>query len=478
MEENLLYKTKKGFAWKFAEQIATNGMQFVVGVVMARILTPEDFGITALPAVFIAVATALIESGFGLALVRKPELTEKDLSTAFYYSIGLGAFLYLVLFFIAPFIASFYHVPILTDLIRITAITFFIGPLATPQNVILQRNLNFKVLARISITTKILSGVVGVTAAYIGYGLWALVITNLISTIFGFILTLFVVKWIPHERFSKESFRYLWNFGNKMMASTVLNTVYQNIAPLLVGKYFGPTELGVLNRASGYASLPYNQVSGSVQAVSFPVLSKLQEDEDALTRNYNRMIKTVCFLYFPVVILLIGLARPLVIIMLTEKWEACIILLQIECLITIWGPLSALNGNILQVKGRTDLYLKVDLKKKVVGLVLMLATLPFGLIAYCCGRVVAQLYTVYVNLTCVGKILPLGFIKQMKELTSIIILSTIELTSIFLFNMFFENYWIQLFGGGLLGIIVYAYGAYMFKFPEMQDLKYFVSVKK
>lgn len=432
--ESLKYKTKKGFIWKFVEQIATNGMQFVVGIVMARMLTPEDYGITALPAVFIAVATALIESGFGLALIRKPDLTEKDLSTAFYYSIGLGSILYAVMFFTAPLIADFYEVPILTDLIRITAITFFIGPLATPQNVILKRKLDFKTLARISIINKVISGVVGIGAAYIGYGLWALVIANLTSTILGFIMTWVVVKWLPRERFSKESFNYLWNFGNKMMASTMLNTVYDNIAPLLVGKFFGSKELGLFNRASGYALLPYQQVSGSVQAVSFPVLSKMQDDDESLTRNYNRMIKTVCFVFFPIMILLIGLARPLVILMLTEKWEACIILLQIECLVTIWGPLSALNGNVLQVKGRTDLYLKVDIKKKAVGMVLMLATLPFGLVVYCCGRVVAQIYTIYVNLTCVGKVLPMGFIKQMKELSPIFILSTIELIAIFSFN--------------------------------------------
>lgn len=476
-EESLLNKTKKGFIWKFIEQLSTNGMQFVVGVVMARLLTPEDYGITALPAVFIAIAEALIESGFGLALVRKPEVTEKDLSTAFYYSIGVGTSLYTIMFFAAPYIAEFYKAPVLVLLIRITAITFFIGPLATPQNVLLKRKLDFKTPASISIAVKIISSAIGIGAAYIGYGLWALVIANLTSTILTMLITWLTVRWIPRESFSRESFTYLWNFGNKLMASTMLNTVYENVAPLLVGKYFGPTELGIFNRASGYASLPYKQVSGSVQAVTFPVLCKIQDNDEILARNYNKMIKTVCFVFFPMMILLIGLARPLVILMLTEKWEACIIILQIECLVTVWGPLSVLNGNVLQVKGRTDLYLKVDVKKKIVGLVMMCLTLPFGLVSYCCGRVLSQAYTIYVNLTCVGMVLPLGFAKQMKELIPVFLLSLVMLCSIFTFNFFISNLWIQLFGGTIIGITVYVIVAILFKFTELQDIKYMLFKK-
>lgn len=453
-------------------------MQFVVGIVMARLLTPEDYGITALQAVFIAVATALIESGFGLALVRKPTLTQSDLSTAFYYSIGLGGFLYGFMLFAAPWIAVFYDAPILTKLIRITAITFFIGPLTTPQDVILKRKLDFKTPARISIINKIISGAVGIGAAYAGYGLWALVIANLSSVTLGFLMTWIVVRWMPKGGFSKDSFNYLWGVGNKMMASTILNTVYQNIAPLLVGKYFGSYELGLYNRASGYASLPNSQVSGSVQAVSFPVLSKLQDNNEVLATNYNRMIKTVCFVYFPIMILLMGLARPLVILMLTEKWEPCVILLQIECLVTILGPLSILNGNVLQVKGRTDLYLNVDLKKKAIGLGLMCVTLPFGLVAYCCGRVLAQFYTIYVNLTCVSKVIPLTFLQQIKQLVPTITLSAVILLSIHTVNHFIENYWIQLIIGGIVGLVVYGVGALMFKFPEIKDIRYMLNRNK
>ena len=453
-------------------------MQLVVGVIMARLLTPADYGITALPAIFMAVAGTLIDGGFGLALIRKPDLTEKDLSTSFYYNIGMGISLYLLLFISAPWIALFYETPILTKLIRITAIVFLINPIITPQNVILQRKLDFKTPARISIINKIISGALGIGIAYAGYGLWSLVVSGLASNFLGLIQTCLAVKWYPKEKFDKASSNYLWNFGNKMMLSGLIGTVYSNIAPLIIGKYFGTKDLGLYNRAYGYAALPYQQVTNTVKTVTFPVLSKLQHDDVLLANTYLRMIKAVCFVYFPFMMLLVGLARPLVIIMLTEKWEDSIILLQILSFVTIWGPLSALNGNILQVKGRSDLFLKLDLKKKAVGLAFTLCTLPFGLIAFCVGCAVSQLYVVYVNLKCVGEVVPLSLKKQMIEMKNIFLLSAVMLAVLLTFNWFVSNYWIQLFVGGTLGVSVYILLAYLLKMEEIQEVKFMVSRKQ
>ena len=212
---NLKQQTKIGLYWSFFNNTATQLMQFVVGIVMARLLSPEDYGITALPAVFMAVAGIFISSGFCQALVRKPEITEKDLSTSFYYSIVMGLFMYTILFFAAPLIADFYNTPVLVPLIRVTALNFLWGPLGTPQGVILQRRLDFKTPARISIINKIVSAIIGIAVAYAGYGLWALVVSGMSSSLLGLIQTWWVVKWGPKERFSRESFKYLWNYGNK-----------------------------------------------------------------------------------------------------------------------------------------------------------------------------------------------------------------------------------------------------------------------
>lgn len=477
-EENLKYRTKVAFYWNMISQVATYGMQFVVGVVMARLLSPSDYGLTALPAVFLAVASVFINGSFGLALIRKPDCSEKDLSTAFYYSIAMGIFMYMVIFFSAPWIAAFYDAPILTDLVRITALTFLVAPINTPQSVILNRRIDFKTSARINIVTRLLAGVLGIAIAYLGYGVWALVISNLFATVSAAILTWIAVKWIPRERFSRESFHYLWNFGNKMMVSSLIGTLYNNITPVIVGKFFGPAELGIYNRAHGYAYLPHSEIAMNVQSMTYPVLGKIQDDEERLIKAYNRIIRTVCFVYFPIMILLIGLAHPLVILMLTDKWEACVPLLQILSLVAISGPYSVLNMNVLQVKGRSDLYLNVDVKKKVVALIIMCCTLPFGLIAYCWGTLLSQCFVLYINLSCVKKVIPMSVMDQVRELIPMLILSAVMCASIFAFNYLFTNDWVQLFGGGIIGVAVYAGGAYLFKFPEIQEVKYMLSKKK
>ena len=329
MEENLKQKTKKGLYWKMFDQGATQVMQFVVGIVMARLLSPEDYGITALPAVFMAVAGIFIDGSFSAALVRKPEVTEKDLSTAFYYSLGVGIFMYLCLFIAAPWIAVFYNTPVLTPLIRITALGFLWGPLGTPQGVILNRRLDFKTPARISVINKIVSAIIGISAAYAGYGLWALVISGLSSSLLGLIQTWWVVKWIPKEKFSKESFRYLWNYGNKMIGASLIDTLYNNVAPIIVGKFYSPKDLGLYNRANGYAVLPNNQLTGVLLSVTFPVLSKMQNDVELLRQNVRRMIRVSAFISFPIYVILCALAKPLVIILISDRWEPCIKLLQI-----------------------------------------------------------------------------------------------------------------------------------------------------
>lgn len=477
-EISINQKTKKGLFWKFTEQVATNGMQFVVGIIMARILSPSDYGVTALPAIFIALATTMIESGFGLALVRKPNLSEKDLSTAFYYSIGLGLFFYIVLYLLAPWIASFYKIEILESLIRISAITFLIGPIITPQNVILQRKIDFKTPARISIINKIAAGTIGIVAAYSGFGLWALVISSLSATILGLIQTWVAVKWLPKERFSVESFKYLWNYGNKIMISGLLGTLFSNLAPFFIGKFLGSTNLGLFNRANSYAKLPYSQVTNSIQSVTFPALSKLQDDDVALTGYYRKIIKTVCFFYFPIIILLIGLAKPIVILMLTAKWEGCVVLLQLLSIVMIGGPLAALNCNVLQVKGYSDLYLRIDVKKKTFELIITILTIPFGLLSYCCGLIVVQMYVLYVNLKCVGTIIPFGLLDQLKDLMPIFMISVLMLFTIFVLNLFLGDYLVQIFCSGTFSLLVYFISAHYFHVFDFREIKRLLNINK
>ena len=246
---NLKQQTKKGLYWSFFNQFANYGMQFCVGIVMARLLSPSDYGITALPAVFMAVALILQNAGLADALVRKKDITEEDLSTSFYYSIAVGVFLYVVLFFSAPLIAVFYNTPVLVPLIRVTALGFLWGPLSTPQTVIMKRRLDFKTPTKISITTKVFSACVGIGMAFMGYGLWSLVVSGVLASFLGLILNLYAVRWFPKAGWSKKSFKYLWDYGNKIMASALLE-LCQYVDAVQAQEYFNVAELQLKTLAS------------------------------------------------------------------------------------------------------------------------------------------------------------------------------------------------------------------------------------
>lgn len=474
---NLKQQTKKGLYWSFFNQFANYGMQFCVGIVMARLLSPSDYGITALPAVFMAVAYIIQNGGLSGALIRKTDLSEKDLSTAFYYSISVGIVLYVVMFFSATWIADFYNTPVLVPLIRVTALGFLWGPLGTPQNVILNRKLDFKTPTKISIISRIVSAIVGISMAFIGYGLWALVISGLLSSFLSLLMNWYVVRWIPKTGWSKDSFKYLWDYGNKMMASSLLDTLYNNIAPVFIGKFYSPAELGVYNRAQGYAMMPSQNVTGVIQGVTFPVLSKMQNDDEALAHNYRRMLKATAFIIFPIMMMLSALAHPLVIILVTAKWESCVILLQIICFSFMWYPVHAINLNLLQVKGRSDLFLRLEIIKKIVGVSILAITLPHGLIVFCCGSVVSSLIALVINTYYTGNLINVGYFKQMRDLLPIVLLGLVMFAMIHLFNYLISNMLLQIICGGILGAIVYIGGAILFKFSELDDVKYMLKRK-
>lgn len=477
MEDNLKGKTKKGLYWSFFNQFSNYGMNFIVGIVMARLLSPSDFGITALPAVFMAIASTIQDGGLANALIRKKEVTNKDLSTTFYYSICLGVVLYFTLFLSAPLIADFYHTPILVSLIRVTAIGFLYSPLITPQNILLRRRLDFKILTKISLVTRVFGATVGIVMAYVGYGVWSLVISNLLAGMFTLLIAWLVVRWLPKYGWSKESFKYLWGYGNKIMFSAIIENLYSNIAPVFIGKYYSPAQLGIYNRAQGYASMPSQNITGAINNVSFPVLSKMQDDTEKLAYNYRRMLRLSAFVIFPIMLMLSALARPLVITMITEKWEHSIIFLQIMCFSMMWYPIHAINLNLLMVKGRSDLFFRLEIIKKITGISILLITLPMGLVPFCYGGIFSSMVALIINTYYTGKLIHIGYIKQMKDLLPIFSLSMFVWIVIHISNYFISNYIVQLIVGGSVGLIVYLGFAFLFRFDELNDVKYLLKRK-
>ena len=475
--ENLKQQTKRGLYWQFLNQFSNYGIQFIIGIFMDRLLSPEDYGITALPAVFMAVAGIFAGAGFGTAMVRKPELTEEDLATSFYYSTAVGIICYIILFIASPWIADFYNAPVLTPLIRITAIGFIYGPIGTPQSIIFTRRLDFKTPTKIGAICKIISGIIGVTMALYGFGVWALAISGMVAGIIGLFMNWYVVRWYPKTGWSKESFKYLWGFGNKFMASQLLDTLYNNITPVFIGKYYSPADLGVYNRAENYAKLPSQNVHGVISNVTFPVLSKMQDDDEALAHNYRRMLKVTAFVVFPLMTLLAGIARPLILIMITSKWETCIILLQIICFSMMWWPIHAINLNLLLVKGRSDLFFRLEVIKKIWGIIILASTLPFGLVIFCAGKILSSLVSLFINTYYTGKLINCGYLTQLKDLSPTLFLSLLTFIVSIGCTFFFHNLWLQVIVGGILGIGTYLGLALLFRMQELQDVRYMLNRK-
>jgi len=455
MSDNLKTKTRKGLVWSVIERFATQGVQFLFGIILARLLSPEDYGTIAMPLVFLAIAQCFIDSGFSTALIRKPELTEEDLSTAFYFNIGVGVVCYLALFLTSPLIADFYNTPILSDLLKVTALATLFNPLCAVQQALLTRKIDFKTQAVVSLSGAIVSGIVGLTMAYSGFGVWSLVCQQVGGYIIRTILLWGFSKWKPKRVWSWESFHYLWGFGSKLLGSGLLDTIYKNIYPIVIGKFFSANDLGNFTRAQQFSNLPSTNVAGIMHRVTFPVLSSIQNEDDRLARNYRKILKLSAFVVFPMMLMLSAIASPLVKVVLTDKWDGCIILLQILCFSMMWYPIHGINLNLLTVKGRSDLFFRLEIIKKVLGVCIMCITIPHGIIWMVCGEIVSSMVALIINTYYTGKLIHVGYFKQMCDLLPVFGVSFAMWLAIHASLLLTNNVYSQLIIGIIVGFAFY-----------------------
>lgn len=476
-QESLKNKTKKGLAWSMIERFATQGVQFLFGIILARLLSPDDYGIIAMPLVFLAIAQCIIDSGFSTALIRKPELTEDDLSTAFYFNIGIGILCYAVLFFSSPLIADFYHTPILSSLLKVTALAVLFNPLCAVQQAILTRKIDFKTQAIVSLSGAVVSGIVGLYMAYNGFGVWSLVFQQVGGYVMRTILLWILGKWKPKRKWSWESFHYLWGFGSKMLGSGLLDTIYNNIYPIVIGKYFSAQDLGNYTRAQQFSSLPSSNVTGVLQRVTFPVLSSIQNEDERLAKNYRKILKLSAFLIFPMMLILSAVANPLVRILLTDKWSGCVVLLQIICFQMMWYPIHAINLNLLTVKGRSDLFFRLEVLKKIIGVCIMCITIPNGIIWMVSGGIVSSMIALVINTYYTGKLIHVGYLKQMRDLLPIFGISLFVWFCIFICVTLIENCYVQLLLGVFIGFILFVVLSKLFLKSEWKDLMSIIKLK-
>ena len=440
------------------ERGGTQGIQFIVQIVIARLLSPEEYGIIAIVMVFILLANVFVESGFNTALIQKKDADEVDFSSVLYLSLGVATILYGIIFITAPFIASFYDQPILVKVLRVLSITLFIGAFNSIQNAFVARNMLFKKLFASSLGAVTISGIVGVIAAYSGLGVWALVLQQLTSQLAVAIILWFTVKWRPHLLFSFERVKSLFSYGSKLLASGLLDALYRNLTTLIIGRMYTPSMLGYYNRGQQFPQLIVSNINGSIQSVMLPALSAHQDDRKRVKEMMRRAVVSSSFLIFPMMVGMAVVAEPLVKIVLTEKWLPAVPFLQMACFTFALWPIHTANLQAINAMGRSDIFLRLEIIKKIMGLIVLGVSLPFGVYAIALGGIFSGLIGTFINAYPNKELLNYSYKEQWLDIMPSLLISLIMGGIVYLFNFSNILAWqiliLQIVSGGIIYILL------------------------
>ncbi len=462
MSQSIRKQLKQGIAWNFIEKILMEGAQFFIGIILARLLLPSDFGLIGMLAIFIAISNVFIDGGLAKALIQKKNCQEIDYSTAFVANIALSLAIYAVLFFSAPLIAIFYDEPILSPLTRVLALNFIIGSFNIVQRARLMSKVDFKSLAKIKVISVIVGGIIGVLMAYGGFGVWSLVGQTISTTIVQIILFPFYSKWKPSISFSKDSFKQLFGFGSKLMITGVYSVLVNNISTICIGRAYNSSQLGYYTRGSHFSHLIAFTVNDVLGTVTFPVLSHLQDDREHMVSVYRKSLYFTAMIIFPIMVLCALLAKPIILILLTDKWLPCVVLTQWLFLARMFTPLSAINMNVLNAVGRSDLFMKLDFSKAPLIILTLVITIPISVEAICIGNFITSFLCFFINAYLPGRMFGYGAWQQIKDWKFIILSMVIMTALVLFFTSFVSNIWLQLFVGGFIGIISYLSCCFLF----------------
>lgn len=456
--------------WKLLERGGTQGIQFIVQIVLARLLAPEQFGAIAIVLVFINLAHIFVQSGFNTALIQKKDADDEDFSSIFYLSLFVALILYVVMFFFAPFIASFYNNQILVPVLRVLSFTLFAGAFNSIQNAFVSRHLMFKKLFKSSLGAMLISGVSGVIAAYQGLGIWALVIQQLVNQYSVTIIMWFTVKWRPKRVFSFPKVKTLFSFGWKLLASSLINEMYLDLRTLIIGRIFAPATLGYYNRGQQFPKVIVSNIDGSIQSVMLPTLSAHQENRVKVKEMMRRAIVTSSFLIFPMMIGMAVVAEPLVKIVLTEKWLPAVPFLQIFCISYALMPIHTANLQAINALGKSDIFLKLEIVKKIVGTIILGASLPFGIYAIALGEVISGLISSFINAYPNKLLLDYSYKEQWADITPSLLISIVMGGIVYLVKFLNLLAWQTLIVQIIVGICIYIGLAKIFKIESFEYL--------
>ncbi|EMD1718120.1 lipopolysaccharide biosynthesis protein [Providencia stuartii] len=464
MDSNLKQKTTSGLKWSAIERLATQLVQLAVMLVLARMLGPHAFGLIGMLAVFIAVSQVFVDSGLSSALIRKLDRTEEDYSTAFYFNIIISLVCYVILYFSAPYIAEFYKQPELTSLTRVLSLVVIVNALAIIQRTQLSINMDFKTQAKASLAAVVLSSLIAFSMAYFGFGVWSLVGQTLSYAAFNALFLNILHRWIPRLSFNIESFHQLFGFGSKLMLSGLIDSIYQNIYQIVIGKKFNVLDVGYFTQANQLVRTPSITMTAIIQRVTYPMLSSIQNDEQRLNNAYLLTLRLSASVIFPLLFGLAVVADPLMPELLGPEWQPAALFASILAIGLLLYPIHAINLNYLQVKGRSDLFLRLEIIKKIITTIILIITIPYGIKAICIGVAVQSYLALFINTYYNGKIGQLSGYIQLKALFPIWLIALITCSAgLFITKLVVTSPWLSVMLIILIACILYVFSIRFFQ---------------
>ncbi|WAJ69378.1 lipopolysaccharide biosynthesis protein [Catenovulum adriaticum] len=464
----LTNKTALGVIWSFLEQFSRRGISVLVTLLLAYFLTPEDYGLVAMMSLFLALGNALMESGFKQALIRKLNLTDLDINTAFYANILLSAIAYIVLFIAAPFISAYYNEPQLTSLIKIAGLILIFNAFQVVQTAILSKKMEFKALLKANFPAAIISGASAVLLAYLGFGVWALIGQMLLSSLLISAFLWLQSSWRPKMRFCMHSLKEMYNYGYKLFLSSLLDTFYKNIFVMIIAKTFTVSLAGLYFFADRVKELLITQLIISIQTVTFPALSEIQDDSARLKQAYRKIMQVMTFTVFPILLIFAALAAVVFDLLLPDKWLAAVPYLQLMCISCLVIPIISINLNIIKIKGHSGWYLFLEIVKKLTGFIVLFFTYKHGVLAILYGQIASQAVNYYPSVYLSNKLVSYSFVQQMKDFLPNLILSAVVAIFVwYLQTILTLPAFIELIILGLLSLIMFVGGAFVLKLDSL-----------
>lgn len=450
--------------WRYAERCGAQLVTLIVSVVLARMLTPEDYGAIALVTVFTTIMQVFVDSGLSTALIQKKEADDLDFSSVFYFNFAVCIILYLIMFFAAPLIASFYNMPELLSIIRVISLTIVFSGMKGVQQSYVSRNMLFKRFFYSTLGGTIFSAFLGIAMAYAGFGVWAIVTQQISNTAIDTLILWITVKWRPNLNFSWERLRGLLGFGWKMLCSALLDTVYNNLRSLLIGKFYSSADLAYYNEGDKFPRLIVTNINTSIDSVLLPAMSKEQDNRSRVKIMTRRSIMISCYIMAPCMLGLACCAKNIVILVLTEKWLPCVLFLQIFCISYMFYPIQTANLNAIKAMGRSDLFFKIEIWKKGIGMLLLLTTLFISVEAMAYSLLISTLSSMIINSWPNKKLLKYGFIEQMKDILPSILLAIVMGGAVYLIGLLNISTGFQLLIQVVCGGVIYLFGSAILKY--------------